>query len=558
MNDSDIEITIKRYILLKKNTSYEKNDKDILVYRNILINICKHFHFFTKKIASTKTYNLNDIISKVLDSIEFIFLKKDTTIWDIDDNADEMYIIFLGQVNLYRFPEKNEKNGKYITELNYTLEKGYSFGEDCLRYINIEKKRKFLAKSKTPCILGKLNSKDYNKIYKLIISEEKNLINKFLEEINIFGNDFNAKFQRCLSIKYYNKNEYIFKQGDNYDTFYLIFKGNIRIFSDLKKFVKSKLENTFYIRKNNIERFTTSRQFEIKGSYNELIKYDIIDLGKGDFVGGIEYIYNYENYRYGAKCITDAIILKVDINLFKTILINAEKKLFNEKIEKQKEFIIKRMRNIKLGRERLKLNNNLLSKNKFIKTFLQSNPLSKKKEEKLDTYINCNVKPIKIKLNDNNIKTLNNTKNFFPKYIEEYKNQKNGKKSWKKSNLKLKYFFPNIDDKRKTLEGDIFSTLLSEKSIPKTFKKVYIIKNEENKRSVKKLKTEAYIERGQYTLEKIRNERRTPHRSIKNKLSLRKSIGFNNENIKEQFFLGLKKRYNKPQRNFYKYNSLRK
>ena len=108
------------------------------------------------------------------------------------------------------------------------------------------------------------------------------------------------------------------------------------------------------------------------------------------------------------------------IMLNATILINKEKKNFKEKIDKQKEFIKKRMKEIKLGREKIKLNDYILSKNKYVKSFLQSYPLSKKMEEKLDLYINCNVEPIKIKYKTNNIKILNTSKNLLPKYIEEY------------------------------------------------------------------------------------------------------------------------------------------
>ena len=562
MTDTDIETTIRRYLLFKKNVPSKENDEDIIFNKNLLIQYCKGFYFFSKKIVSSKIYNEDEVISKVIDNIKFIFLRQDTNIWNIGDNADEMYIIFLGKVNIYNPPEKKENNKKTIMKLDYTLEKGYSFGEDCLRYINTEKKRKFLAKSKTQCILGKLDAKDYNKIFKTIISEEKGLINTFLDEINIFGTDFNAKFQRCLTIKYIKKNEYIFKQGDNFDTFYLIYNGTIRLFSHLKKFVRSKIENNFFKTNNNNERFTTARQFEIKGSYNELINYNLIDVGKGDFIGGIEYLYNFENYKCSAKCLTDVVILKVDLSIFDGILIYAEKKIFKEKIEKQKEFISQRMKDIKSGRERLKINDYILSKNKFIKTFLQSNPLSKKIEEKLDNFINCNVNPIKIKQNNNNIKTLNNTKNLFPKYIEDYKNSKKGKKSWKKSNITIKDFVTNINYKKQVPVAHIFPTLISENIIPKNYRKIYIVKKEENNKVDKKMNTESYFDKSEYTLNKTRKVRSFSNRNIKNKLSLKKNVVFNNDNIRKQLYLNLKNTHSKKDFRFnriiYKFNSFRK
>ena len=153
------------------------------------------------------------------------------------------------------------------------------------------------------------------------MSDENNLLNNFLKEINIFSSEYNGKFLKSSNLKYYKKNDYVFKQGDEYDTFYLVYRGNVRLCISSKKSVKSKIDFDLLKGKNLKERFTTSRQFEIKGSYNELIKYNVLDATKGDFIGGIEYLNKYTTYQCSAKCVNDVALLKIDLNLFHQIFL---------------------------------------------------------------------------------------------------------------------------------------------------------------------------------------------------------------------------------------------
>ena len=538
MIDTEIENTIKKYILLKKNLTNEENSKDIQYYKNLLLKYMENFYYFSKRIVSSKNNIIENLISKILEQIEFIIYRKDSNIWNIGDTIENIYIIFIGEVNIYKVPEKKDK--KLYMELDTVLGKGYLLGVEYLRYNN-EDKRTYLAKAKSKCILGKINLKEFLKIYKPIISEENILISNFLRDINIFSSDFNGKFQKALTLKYYKKDDYIFKQGDLFDSFYLVYHGDIRLYTNMKKIVKSKFDYDILKGNNNKERFTTSRLFEIKGSYNELIRYDLLDAGRGDFIGGIEYMYNYCQYGYNAKCLNDVSILKIDCNLFNTILINKEKKNFKEKIDKQKEFIKKRMKEIKLGREKIKLNDYILSKNKYVKSFLQSYPLSKKMEEKLDLYINCNVEPIKIKYKTNNIKILNTSKNLLPKYIEEYKASKKNKKNWKKNNLTIKDFLTNIDYKNQTNVAKIFPCFLSEENIPKSHNVIYKIK-EENKKVDKMTNTEEHF----FEQKHVKKFRSFSNINFgkKSEVKKNKKIFLNNKSLNKHLFLDLRTKFN--------------
>ena len=259
MTDTDIETTIRKYLLFKRKSRSEENDKDILYNKNLLINYSKKFYYFSNIIFNTKNYNIENLISKTLDHCEFIFYRKDTNIWNIGDIADDIFLIFLGEVNIYKTPENKDK--KLIMQLDSILGKGHLIGNDCLKYYGSDR-RTYLAKTKSRCILGKINVKDFVKIYKSIISEENIMIANFLRDINIFSSEFNVKFQKVLTLKYYKKDDYIFKQDDPYDSFYLILKGNIRLFVNMQKSVKSKIGYDLLKGNNKNERFTTSRQFD--------------------------------------------------------------------------------------------------------------------------------------------------------------------------------------------------------------------------------------------------------------------------------------------------------
>ena len=556
MSDTDIENTIKTYTLLKQKIHNKELDNDILYNKNLLINYTKNFYFFSNNIVPSKNINMDILLRNIIDEIEFIFLEKDTNIWNMGDFAKDIYIIFLGQVNIFKPSEKKE-NKKSILQLDTVLGKGYIIGSECLKY-NSDIKRTYLPKTKTHCILGKINTKDFIKMYKPILSEENNIISNFLADINIFSSEFNEKFQRTMTLIYYKKDEYIFKQGDLYETFYLVFKGNIRLFANTKKTVKSKVEYDFLKGKTITERFTSSRQFEIKGSYNELIKYNLIDVGRGDFIGGIEYFDDFSNYRYSAKCITNVVLLKIDKDYFNSILNIREKKLFNDKIEKQKEFISQRIKDIKSGKDLLKLNDYILSKNKFMRAFLQSNPLSKKTEEKLDSYINCYAEPIKIKYSNKNIKTLNTTKNLLPKYIKEYKNNKIKKNKWKKPHLKIKDFITNIQYEKKVKLENIFPIIISEEIVPKHNKEIFQQKNANDKID-KQVNTEPFF--GKRRTKKFKS---FSSRNIlfSNNLKNNYENLINNKKIDNKLFFELRNSSDKKGfslgRNNVRYNSYRK
>ena len=483
MSETEIESLINKLVLFQKEYDNNKDSETKSYIEKIkvqLMKICENFHFFNKKIISNKIVRDKKIIVDIFNNLEFVFFKEDEVIWEIGDKINEMYIIFLGEVGIYK--QKIIEDEDSILE--YTILSGYSLGEEVFtnRYIYRTNK----AKAKTFCILGKLSFLEYNRIFNKFLYEQNILINCFLKDLNLFNFDYIEKLQRNMFLKYYNKNEYIFRQNEPFDTFYLIYSGDIRLIINLEKSVKSKIDQDLLMGNNN-KRFTSSRLFELRGSYKELVNYNLMDLTNGDIIGGIEYLNHYENYKYDVKCLTNVEVLKVDLINFNKILNEGERQIFKKKIKKQTELIRDRLKAIKEGRDKIHIKDYILSKGKFTKTFLLNHPISKKGEYKTELLINCGSNPVKIRRNKFKIFHLNNSK-ISSNIVEEYNKSKNYKRKYSNKQLTLsKDFLTNISSNNKIQINDIFPSFNTiHNNNPYKHKKIFLI-TDENKKVDKKL-----------------------------------------------------------------------
>ena len=483
MTESEIESLINKIVLFQKE--YDKN-KDSEIKRDIekakeqLMKICENLHFFNKKIISNKIVRDKTIINDIFSNLEFVFFKEDEAIWEIGDKINEMYIIFLGEVGIYKQKIIDDED----SILEYTLLSGYSLGEEVFtnRYIYRTNK----AKAKTFCILGRLSFIEYKRIFNKFLYEQNILINCFLKDLHLFNFDYIEKLQRHMFLKYYNKNEYIFRQNEPFDTFYLIYSGTIRLIINLEKSVKSKIDQDLLIGNNN-KRFTSSRLFELRGYYKEQVNYNLMDLTIGDIIGGVEYLNHYGNYKYDVKCLTDVEVLKVDLINFNKILIEGERLLFEKKIKNQMELISDRLKAVKERRNKIHIKDFILSKSKFTKTFLLNHPISKKNEYKAELLINCGLNPVKIRRNKFKIFHLNISK-ISSNIMEEYNKSKNYKRKYSNKHLNLsKDFLTNIGSNNKTQINDIFPSYNTiQNNMPYKNKKIFLI-TDENKKVDKKL-----------------------------------------------------------------------
>ena len=188
---------------------------------------------------------------------------------------------------------------------------------------------------------------------------------------------------------------------------------------------------------------------------------------------------------------------------------------------------------------------------------------SKKTEEKLDTLINCNVNPIKIKYNNNNLKTLNTSKNLLPKYIEEYKARKIQQKKMKKKNLKIKDFVTNIDYTKKYTIANIFPLIITEEIIPKSQKIIFKLKDEKSSNETKTI-TEPFIKERSTKKFKTFNNYKS-NKGVQTKITWKKDSSnklFSNNRLKRHLTLDLRsktdRKYFNAKRHLYKYKSFKK
>ena len=108
MSDTEIETTIRRLLLFKKNINKE-HEKHIEDIEKQLIKICEKLNFFYKKIISNKNIEHEKMILDILRHLEFIYFKENEIIWKVGDRINEMYIIFLGEVNIYKPQNKKDE-----------------------------------------------------------------------------------------------------------------------------------------------------------------------------------------------------------------------------------------------------------------------------------------------------------------------------------------------------------------------------------------------------------------------------------------------------------------
>ena len=475
MSETEIESLINKLVMFQKEYDNNKDNeakRDIEKAKKQLIKISENFHFFNKKIISNKIVKDKKIISDIFNNLEFVFFKENEIIWEIGDKINEMYIIFIGEVGIYK--QKIIDDEESILE--YTLLNGYSLGEEVFTNKYIYRINK--AKANSFCILGRLSFKEYNRIFNKFLYEENILINCFLKDLHLFNFDYIEKLQRNMFLKYYDKNEFIFRQNEPFDTFYLIYSGVIRLIINLEKSVKSKIDQDLLMGNSN-KRFTSSRLFELRGSYKELVNYKLMDLTSGDIIGGIEYLNHYEKYKYDVKCLTDVEVLKIDLISFNKILIEGERMLFKNKIKKQMKLISDRLKSIKEGRDKIHFKDYIFSKGKFTKTFLLNHPISKKNEVKTDLFINCGSNPVKIRRNKFKIFHLNTSK-ISSNIVEEFNKSKKYKRKYSNKQITLpKDFLTNIGSNSKDKINDIFPSYNTiQNNIPYKHKKIFLIKDE--------------------------------------------------------------------------------
>ena len=414
-----MEETLRPYI----NRSINKNDTKI---GDKMKSLIKNFKFF-KNIIDNYPNTGELICNNILYELVFLEYMPNQIIFKKGDKISSIYIIFSGEINVFDssiiedddnqqniLGSKNTANNTFVKSSkrknifeniynicnlkfipNSTLSPGNAFGEQ-INYFEINISNNIIQAGKKS-IIGYIKYNKYLKILNEIRLLESNQIISFIKTLNLFGNmnNFVDKIKPYIKYKRYPKGSYLFRQGDDYKTFYIIKKGSVNISTNINKKIKSSILQDLLIGNKSERNFTRERMHELRGYFVDKINYNLVDFGIGEIVGDIEYYKNYQKYIFTAKCLSSLDVYEVSLKQFKRMSDTCGDNLskFVEKIRLKIDFFEKRIKEINGSLK--KKNEDSLTKDKFTKIFIENNKYSESKESATNKkYINSIFNPI--------------------------------------------------------------------------------------------------------------------------------------------------------------------
>ena len=444
MNNEEME-----EIVAKLNQRVNKNDQNFLIDKKTK-DIFKRLNFF-HQIMKKYPDKGDSIITSIISNIYIRKYNQFEIIWDDSKKfINGIFIILQGIVNVYKYnyqhksksneiklnvslkkvkkskdyvnkplefkiPGLKTKNNLIIDDLkpvqiDFVAKKGDSIGNSFLINIeqsiknkvgfktqetfneeNKEHKKFYKLESKTKSIIAFLTEEDYNSILEKIIIKERHERINFLHNIHYMPRDqaFIERFQNYLTKRCFSKHSTIFKQNDEFRTFYIIVSGNVRISINFNRQFFCSLDFDVLIGNHINDRFTSSRLYEIIGNYREKENFIVVDLGKGEILGGIEFYKKINKYIFNSYCITDVILYEINNQLFNNIITYWNFQRFYTKIENQFNYFINRVLDInKFRKEKFKKDDYSSEQNKFIITYKRGHPISEKKEGYIKRFTN--------------------------------------------------------------------------------------------------------------------------------------------------------------------------
>ena len=369
---------------------------------------------------------------------------------------NEQQISLTEENYLYREPQE-------FRRLDYIEKFGKMIGEDAL--LQESTNRKYACETGGKCILAFLSARNYHIFFDKINNKHKGNIISFLYKVNYFNNrnDFIHKLYKAIINKNYKKGTFLYKKNMPYLYMYILKSGTVslniekktkftsEIIPDLMFGYKKNMKNNISlndipsINKNDyFEHFTKERTFEINGEYDEKKIYTLINYGKGEILGNIEFYLKLGKYLFSVKCLTDVELLEIDMKIFKSIYKAYNIEFLREKTRQQIKYLSNRIKEINLIHEKND-EDQFRSRNKFMRIFYQRHPISALKIN--DKYINNGEKPFKVDLKYKN-KKLKKTK-ISPFCLYELASALSNNKKQNLSNL----FITNNKNSEKKLNG---------------------------------------------------------------------------------------------------------
>ena len=412
-----IDKTLKKIYLKNK-----RNKKD----NEILYNQLQYLPCF-KNILSN---NINGelMYSNIINRMNIKILKGGEALYRCRENITSMSYILEGKIIVYKKPKEYKFNKKthkfrfidkivnafqndlsgYFNKIpDYYIEKGENYGFNDMK----KQKREVLTEAASNlCIVGELNLNDYFVIFEKTEFLEKQDVLLFLGGLKIFENiyfDFFERIYNKITKKTYKKNEYACFKNSPCDRFIIIRKGSFKLYFnsrikflnyyDLSSFDNKELRTSGNTKKN--------LNYEINNTYDDNIEYQLINVGRGEIVGDIEFTYNIKNYFFNLKCdIDNSQILEIPINdLYRLssrqlreqikLETNEKIKLFTERIEEIKNV------NLKLQTKQNQYKNIILLKINKSKGKIFEKIEKKEKNKALNQVNNKNFRLLYVKKN---------------------------------------------------------------------------------------------------------------------------------------------------------------
>ena len=392
---------ILHYCVLTPREDRNKN------FNESLCTLFQTYPYFKSLLHDNKKYG-HLMFYSIIKNLIFKEYKKGEPICKCNDVISSMLILISGTANVYKPPQKFKKKpsqeGEGMTKFKFLLKNLFSAGltkefDHCVYQGNVlglediskVKKRPRLIEAKTDCIVGELPLTDYTLIFERTQLLEKTSISYFLENLKLFKNvkkRFINKFQDWLTKSCYNKGESVVKKGQPYKTIYIIRKGMFQVtLRTTKKYINTIDLNCFNSsQREELERFSTQRKFELKNSYEEECEYKIVNLGFGEMFGQIEYKLGLSSYFFDVKCDEDnSEILEIDFERFTKESTKYFLDIFDKETTNQMIFFQNRINHIK------NVDKSKGNQNKYISTILhhieKTRPVSESKTEpKTETY----------------------------------------------------------------------------------------------------------------------------------------------------------------------------
>ncbi|KRX00652.1 Cyclic nucleotide-binding protein [Pseudocohnilembus persalinus] len=174
----------------------------------------------------------------VVDSMTEKQIKAQQAIITQGEDGDNLYVVDSGELDCFKKFKPNGEN-TYLK----TYREGEAFGELALLY-NAPRAATIIAK--TNCTLFSLDRETFNHIVKDAASRKREKFESFLSKVDILENM--EPYERlqiadAIRVKKYNPGDYIVKEGDVGETFFILEKGQAKA---VKSFESGKEPQTVY------------------------------------------------------------------------------------------------------------------------------------------------------------------------------------------------------------------------------------------------------------------------------------------------------------------------